>query len=255
MARTESESDLPASPVHKGTREVILAAEAVLKRVPGQFVAKGRFDAPFVFSAEELSAGVSRGRVTVSLGALAAMQPAYFTDAARALEGIEIALPLKEIVAQYGEFPMTQEPVIEGPDLLVERKPTPGRETVSARISGVRIALDFRVIAAELPDLASLMENAQTFTVSLPLAHVEEQLGTGKVTIPVQDLLMQLPPKFRTPIANLGLNDIPIPLGEIFRNLPGGATPAKKTAPPSPDDQLPPSPPESPRHLRQRLDP
>jgi len=188
---------------------------------------------------------MERGRVTVSLGSLATMQPACFSEATKAAEKMEIVLPLKEIVEQFGEFPIAAEPVIEGENLLVERKtPTP-RETANARNSGIRMTLDFRAIAANLPGLETLADGSQNLSISIQLSQVEEQLGKGAVSIPLQELLTQLPPKFRTPIANLGLNEIPLPLGEIFRNLPGGKAPQRsRTAPPKPEEKPGPATPQ-----------
>ena len=61
-------------------------------------------------------------------------------------------------------------------------------------------------------------------SISLPFRLIQPQLSTGRITLPISVFIASLPEAYRDVIAtDAGLTEVPLPLQEIFLNLPSSA--------------------------------
>lgn len=120
-------------------------------------------------------------------------------------------------------LPIAPEPVAE----IAEPPPVPVPERVAQ--PGM-IDLSLAAIVAKVPRgmLADLPPQlADHDRISLPFAPIERQLGTGDVSVPGRVFWDALPPLLRHHFLLREDLNVPIPLEEIFQNLPVGE-PAEK---------------------------
>lgn len=126
-----------------------------------------------------------------------------------------------------------------------ERKPSPApsaRRAAAEPGDTELIQLSLAAIVAKLPpNLATgtLRSVPETARIAFPFAPLEAQLGTGRVEISLEQFVAALPEEYRGALAQHRSVKIPIPLEEIFLNLPSQAEPAPKPkaadAPPAPE--------------------
>lgn len=126
-----------------------------------------------------------------------------------------------------------------------ERKPSPApsaRRAAAEPGDPELIQLSLAAIVAKLPpNLAtgSLRSVPETARIAFPFAPLEAQLGTGRVEISLEQFVAALPEEYRGALAQHRSVKIPIPLEEIFLNLPSQVEPAPKPkaadAPPAPE--------------------
>jgi predicted regulator of Ras-like GTPase activity (Roadblock/LC7/MglB family) len=86
-----------------------------------------------------------------------------------------------------------------------------------------QVSLKLAAILRGLPTTASATVPDET-SISIPLRLIEPQLSSGRVAIPLAAFIEALPPEYRGVLAaEAGLAEVPLPLPEIFMNLPSSA--------------------------------
>jgi predicted regulator of Ras-like GTPase activity (Roadblock/LC7/MglB family) len=96
-----------------------------------------------------------------------------------------------------------------------------------AAVDDRRIALKLAAILRGLPSTALTVDPESVpadVQISLPFALIEPQLGSGRVAVPGAAFRDALPSEYRNILADDGyLTEIPLPLPEVFSNLPSDA--------------------------------
>jgi hypothetical protein len=98
------------------------------------------------------------------------------------------------------------------------------------RTPSLRIALSpiLRHLPPELDRTAIHNAAGSNCEIELPLELIRPQLPNGRVTVPLSVFLGALPPTVRNVVGALDQStEVPIPLKEIFRHLPGDAFPLR----------------------------
>jgi hypothetical protein len=100
----------------------------------------------------------------------------------------------------------------------------------TARSQSIRIALSpiLRHWPAELDHMALHNAAGSNYEIELPLELIQPQLPNGRVTVPLPVFLEALPETVRNALGEVNQStQVPIPLQEIFRHLPGDALPLR----------------------------
>ena len=217
--------------------EIVLALGDILSHVPTQFLKTGMHDAKreLRFAAEDLTSDIARGRPAVALSRIAAQCPDVFhTDIAPA-DDLQIRLPLQKLLDQLGLH--TARTVM--PPAPAQSPAAPAAE--STQPGGQLIHLSLAAILAQCPDALFAGERPRvdgSVRIGLPFAPIERQLVGGRVEISAVRFVALLPPALAPHFtARVGVR-VPLPLEEIFRNLPGGPPPAPAAEPAPPIVQV-----------------
>jgi hypothetical protein len=215
-------------------------------RIPPEFLQAGAHDLrrELRFGAEEFLADIPRGRVTVALSNIAAQYPEAFRAPITDADDREVRLPLQKVLEQLVGDRATGVP--PAPPRASDPRPLPApvEETPAAppqpavpESTEPTIRLSLAAILAGCPDGVFAGERpsvAESIQVALPFEPIEQQLPTGIVEIDATQLLALLPPPYSTGRFLRGDARIPLPIEEIFRNLPRGVVLSRPPAPESP---------------------
>jgi hypothetical protein len=247
-----------ANPAIGQKREIVLTFGDVQGRIPAQFLRSETLDTrrELRFAADEFNAEIARGRVTVALSRIAAQCPDLFRAPIEPADDVEVRLPLQKLLDQLSHpsphpFPAavsgnSAEPPVAPPPpkaamvvpLLnaVESLRPPAPEPTAAVESDTRtIELSLAALVAGCPVEALIGERPRVedgVRVLLPFAPIESQLASGRVEITAQRFIALLPAKYAACFQGREGVKIPVPLEEIFRNLPGPAAQEPPATPP-----------------------
>jgi len=111
-----------------------------------------------------------------------------------------------------------------------ETQPPETHSNGTDRSRSIRIALSpiLRHLPPELNHTALHDAAGSNCEIELPLELIQPQLSNGRVTVPLSVFLEALPETVRNALAEVDRStQVPIPLKEIFRHLPGDALPLR----------------------------
>ena len=237
-------------------RTIVATLGDVLSRIPPEFLREGPHESrrEIRFAPGEFFADIPRGRVTVALSNIAAQCPEVFRAPIPDAEDREVRLPLQRVLDQLIE-PMAAPsreptesvapPTPPTPPPVAPEEPIPPAPEATIRLSLAAI------LAASPDDVfpAGRPQVDEAVQVALPLAPIEQQLGSGTVAIAAGQLLALLPASVAAAFHLPAGMRLPLPLEEIFRNLPRSPRPRADAPVPSLEDSTPApvaAPPESP---------
>ena len=221
--------------------EIVLTLGDILSHVPTQFLKTGMHDAKreLRFATGELTSDIARGRPTVPLSRIAAQCPDVFHSDIPAEGDLQVRLPLQKLLDQLG---LQTSRVVPQPAPVVEKAGAPAGGAAGNGEPCIRLSL--AAILAQCPDDVFVRERpcvGESVRIELPFAPIERQLIGGRVAMSASQFVALLPPALAPHFAAREGMRIPLPLDEIFRNLPGGSIePAPsvavevKTEPPAP---------------------
>ncbi len=232
------------------SRQIVVTLGDVLSRIPSEFLQKGAADPrrELRFGPDEFFADIPRGRVTVALSNIAAQCPEVFRVPVTDDDDREVRLPLQKLLDQLvgpepgmirgarppavPPVPMTLEPPAKAPALEAEKfsaSPTPEPTTALPPAASERtIRLSLSMILAGCPDDVFAGERPcvdDAVQATLPFEPIERQLTNAVVEITGARFLASLPVLYRGRIALREGVMVPLPLEEIFRNLPAQTEP------------------------------
>ncbi len=226
-------------------REIVLALGDVLPRIPPQYLSKGAHDVrrEIRIPAADLASDIARGRATIALSKIAALCPDIFHSPIAPADETEVRLPLQKLLDQLGlcpdraaRHPIAQPAVEAARATFLEsvaalpnqtERPVPQIEApVSPPQGEEKIFLSLAAILARCPDEIFVGERprvSESVRVAFPFAPIERQLVGGKVEITSLRFVSLLPVGYRRYFQPIEGVKIPLPLEEIFQNLPGTA--------------------------------
>ena len=235
-------------------KEIALTLGDVLSQIPTHFLRQGTVDLrrELRFPAEPIAADIARGRPAVSLAAIVAQCPEVFVPDASGFDSMQIRLPLQKLVEQIGPGQMGRVGIPPPPRAAVSEQATtpapapaavpaplptseedPPRLPVSPPLGFAeeeQIHLNLAAILKRCPPdiiVQHLPPIDESVRVTFPFAPIERQLATGQVEVSSLRFIAALPlglMKFFE--ARAGVR-VPLPLEEIFQNLPNQAPPAQ----------------------------
>jgi hypothetical protein len=236
--------DTPPIP---SARQIIVTLGDVIARIPPEFLREGSPDLrrELRFGPGEFFADIPRGRVTVALSNIARQFPEAFRAPIAETDDREVRLPLQKLLDQLVGAPASR--TTGGPP-VPPRAPVPELPPVSAPPAAPspppaapeptepHLRLSLAAILAGCPDeifTAPRPTVDEIVQVTLPFEPIEAQLPTGTVEISADRFLALLPPPLASQLPLRPGAKLPLPIEEIFRNLPGGgACPVQPTAHP-----------------------
>ena len=206
-------------------KEVILQLGDLLSRIPGEYLLPGPHDPKqqVRFPAQELAESMAKGKTTMSLDRLARACPEVIR--ADPNRSVDVPFPFQKAMGQIlhrdiADFSMRElrhrpstVPVAAGPTI-----PAPANGNDDEKIH-----LSLHAIVAALPKdwrtpaMDAVDESAR---VALPLRLVEHQLPSGRVEVPMASFLEGMPANLRNLFPPDSTRPVPIPLTEVFPNLP-----------------------------------
>ena len=242
---------IPNAPVF--SQEVVLTLGDVLPRIPTHFLRAGMHDTQreLRFPAAGLAADIARGRASVFLADIVAQCPDIFLPESGEFDDTQIRLPLQKLVEQIGLAPATaySAPVADrsrpiAAQLATEDRvvgervterlaaeifaPTPVLAPASAPPEEGQIHLSLAVILKRCPKeiiIQTLPPIADSVRVSFPFAPIERQLATGQVEVSSLRFIAALPLGLMKCFEAKAGVKVPLPLEEIFQNLPNQTVP------------------------------
>lgn len=220
-------------PPTEAPREIVLTLGDILSHVPTQFLKTGMHDSTreLHFATGELTSDIARGRPTVPLSRIAAQCPEVFHSDIGPDDDMQIRLPLQKLLDQLGLYTPPARVSVPAVETTAEPVPATGEKSEAGE---QLIHLSLTAILARCPGGLFIGERPrvdETERISLPFAPIERQLIGGRVEISSLRFVALLPPALAPHFAVREGVNIPIPLEEIFRNLPGGSTPAPAIEP------------------------
>jgi hypothetical protein len=147
--------------------------------------------------------------------------------------------PPPEPVAPPAEVAPEPPVVAENVAPDIEPRVPGGENEIDLSLSAIVARVPSAMLAAGRPRLA------ENFRISLPFPIIERQLGTGTVEVPARLFWSALPPTVRHHFVFREEIDVPLPLEEIFQNLPGASTPKPRFEPTAPEPAVAPPVPDA----------
>ena len=256
-SRSQLQVERKVEPVRNApamAKEIVLTLGDVLSQIPTHFLRPGMHDVrrELRFAADGLAADIARGRAGVHLAEIVAQCPDIFLPEANAFDDTQIRLPLQKLVEQIGLAPMSRSASPEPPpqrpaggmpagqttptpipeSLLVKSpldfpgsrpSPPPQIETASESPGEEQIHLSLAAILKRCPReiiVQPLPPIDESVRISFPFPPIERQLATGQVEVSSLRFIAALPlGLMRCFEAKAGVK-VPLPLEEIFQNLP-----------------------------------
>jgi hypothetical protein len=236
--------DTPSIP---SARQIVITFGEVLARIPPEFLSEAAPDPrrELRFSPGEFFADIPRGRVTVALSNIARQYPEAFRAPIADADDREVRLPLQRLLDQLvgvsapratGGPPVphaTRAPkppaaaIEAAPPIAAPAAPEPAESHLRLSLAAILTGCPDEVFTSARPTVEEAVQ------VALPLETIEAQLPTGVVAISAERFLSLLPPFLAARIPLRAGARLPLPIEEIFRNLPGsGAYPVQPTAHP-----------------------
>ena len=233
----------PAAPA----KEIVLPLGDILNRIPKEYLLPGPHDPkmPIRFPAQELAESMAKGKTTMSIARLAKACPEVIR--ADPNKSVDVPFPFQKAMGQllhsdaadFSARELRHRPAtigggtVAGPAALRGQQ---GKQTSQqAQGGGVpiiapanggddeKIHLSLHAIVAALPkewQTPGLQGLDETARVTLPLGLVEHQLPTGRVEVPLGHFLAGMPANLRSHFPSDPNRQVPIPLTEVFPNLP-----------------------------------
>ena len=230
-------------------KEIVLTLGDVLSQIPFHFLRQGMWDVrrELRFPAEGLAADIARGRASVSLTDIVVQCPAIFVTDAEGLADVPIRLPLQKLVEQIGittpaAYAAAQPVATTSSELLVpavsDNQPlpvaaTPGvtlpeinfsepasmpaptaAEQIHLSLAAILKRCPSEIIARPLPPID------ESVRVTFPFAPIERQLASGRVEVSSLRFIAALPLELMKYFEAQDSVKVPLPLEEIFQNLP-----------------------------------
>jgi hypothetical protein len=219
----------------KVAREIVLTLDDVLARIPKELLIESAHDGRRVlrFSIDNLSADIARGRAAVPLSQIAEQCPDIFHVPIGNDNDVLIRLPLQKLVEQIAPGGISTTPAREAAGESPDAK-------IHLSIAAILRRCPREIIVRELPPIA------ETERVTFPFAPIERQLPTGRVDVSSIRFVAALPLHMHEYFRAIEGVRVPLPLDEIFQNLPGlsavapssasmpGSAPAPEPGPQSP---------------------
>lgn len=228
-------------------KEIVLTLGDVLSRIPTQYLRPGMHDTQreLRFPADGFDADIARGRASVFLADIIAQCPDVFSPEAAAFDDTQIRLPLQKLVEQIALAPVLR-PAPPAPFVpsapLVPPAPEPASVKSAVEISTPvteaapvatvaptsadeqQIYLSLAVILKRCPKeiiVQPLPAIDESVRIAFPFSPIERQLATGQVEVSSLRFIAALPLGLMKCFeAKAGIK-VPLPLEEIFQNLPG----------------------------------
>ena len=227
-ARTPPQGERKLAPVagpSAAPKEIVLSLGDVLSRLPAHFLREGKPDLrrELRFPAEGLAADIAHGRASVYLADIVAQCPDLFLPEVEGFDDIQIRLPLQKLVEQIALGAGNRPPV--STPAVAEKPPTPppASPAPAATEEEVQIHLSLAVILRRCPReiiVQPLPPIEEAVRITFPFAPIERQLSTGQVEVSSLRFIAALPlGLMRCFEARAGVK-VPLPLEEIFQNLP-----------------------------------
>ena len=232
----------PSSKPAAAPREIVLTLGDVLSRIPTHFLREGKPDLrrELRFPADGLAADIARGRAAVYLGEIVAQCPDLFLPEVNGFDDIQIRLPLQKLVEQIAPgsanpppvskaapLPLSAAPLPEKPALqptaptLASPAPTaPGaEEQIHLSLAAIMRRCPREIIVQPLPPIE------ESVRITFPFAPIERQLSNGQVEVSSLRFIAALPLGLMKHFEAKAGVKVPLPLEEIFQNLPNQTTP------------------------------
>ena len=232
-------------------KEIVLTLGDVLPRIPTHFLRQGTPDPQreLRFSADGLAADIARGRASVFLADIVAQCPDIFLPEADGFDDTQIRLPLQKLVEQIGLAPASRpasfqpppapatEPAWAKPAAEPSAPPpafdisaaSPGEQQIHLSLAAILKRCPKEIIIQPLPPID------ESVRIAFPFPPIERQLATGQVEVSSLRFIAALPLNLmRCFEAKAGIK-VPLPLEEIFQNLPDQAPPATRFHAPPPE--------------------
>ena len=224
----------PVSEPAAAPTEIVLTLGDVLSRIPTHFLREGKPDLrrELRFPAEGLAADIARGRAGVYLGEIVAQCPDLFLPEVNGFDDIQIRLPLQKLVEQIARGAANPPPVSK-PAPLPEKPPlqptipTLASPTPTAQGAGEQIHLSLAAIMRRCPReiiTQPLPPIEESVRITFPFAPIERQLSTGQVEVSSLRFIAALPLGLMKYFEAKAGVKVPLPLEEIFQNLPNQTT-------------------------------
>ena len=239
----------PVAEPSAGPKEIVLTLGDVLSRIPAHFLREGKPDLrrELRFPAEGLAADIAHGRAGVYLAEIVAQCPDLFLPEVSGFDDIQIRLPLQKLVEQIGLGAGNHPPVFKAelapsaedkPAIPLAANPAP-----PAAQDEVQIHLSLAAIMRRCPReiiVQSLPPIEESVRITFPFAPIERQLSTGQVEVSSLRFIAALPLGLMKCFEARAGVKVPLPLEEIFQNLPNHAprsgVETRPTAPAAPQD-------------------
>ena len=230
----------PAAEAPGSAQEIILTLGDVLSRIPTHFLRQGTPDArrELRFPADALAADIARGRATVFLADIVAQCPDIFMPAADGFDDIQIRLPLQKLVEQIALSPASisaahhhaerhpalpimppQRMSAEASQILTSPFQAPNsspqvEDQIHLGLAAVLKRCPKEIIVRPLPPID------ESVRITFPFQPIERQLATGQVEVSSLRFIAALPLDLMKCFEARAGVKVPLPLEEIFQNLP-----------------------------------
>ncbi len=253
--RSQLQVERVAEPVRNApvfAKEIVLTLGDVLSRIPTHFLRAGMHDTQreLRFPAAGFAADIARGRASVFLVDIVAQCPDIFLPETGEFDDTQIRLPLQKLVEQIGlasASAYSAPPADRSRDNIAAR-PKAGDGLVGERVTDRLAAEIFAPVlapASALPEeeqihlsLAVILRRCpkeiiiqplppieDSVRVSFPFAPIERQLATGQVEVSSLRFIAALPLGLMKCFEAKAGVKVPLPLEEIFQNLPNQTPP------------------------------
>ena len=245
--KTQAQGERRLAPVAEpsaGPKEIVLTLGDELSRIPAHFLREGKPDLrrELRFPAEGLAADIAHGRAGVYLADIVAQCPDLFLPEANGFDDIQIRLPLQKLVEQIALGPGNHMSLARA-TLAPEPEPAPALpgseklpiQTVTSPFANpapaaaqeeTQIHLSLAAIMRRCPreiivqPVPSIEESVR---ITFPFAPIERQLSTGQVEVSSLRFIAALPLGLMKCFEAKAGVKVPLPLEEIFQNLPNQA--------------------------------
>ena len=230
----------PVAEPASGPKEIVLTLGDVLSRIPAHFLREGRPDLrrELRFPAEGLAADIAHGRAGVYLAEIVAQCPDLFLPEVNGFDDIQIRLPLQKLVEQIAlggsnHTPVARTTLAPAPEpaaseeLPIPSVPSPvANPAPPAAQDEVQIHLSLAAIMRRCPReiiVQPLPPIEEAVRITFPFAPIERQLSTGQVEVSSLRFIAALPLGLMKCFEAKAGVKVPLPLEEIFQNLPNQA--------------------------------
>ena len=227
----------PVADSPRGPMQIVLTLGDVFSRIPTHFLRQGVPDLrrELKFPAEGLAADIARGRAAVFLADIIAQCPDVFLPEAEGFDDVQIRLPLQKLVEQIGLGPVNSAPILapapapSAAESAASQPPSPPSAKVADAPPGEeQIHLSLAVIMKRCPReiiVQPLPPIDESVRITFPFAPIERQLSTGQVEVSSLRFIAALPIGLMKCFEARAGVKVPLPLEEIFQNLPNQAPP------------------------------
>ena len=198
-------------------REIAITLGDVFDRLPAQALTPGPHDMEreLRFELGDLAADIARGRAAIPLSQIAAQCPDLFLCPISEEDDVMVRLPLQKLVDQIGPLQSRSAPA--PPPMAT------GEAVITLRLAAILRTCPREIIVGETPAVS------ESETIKFPFAPIERQLPNGRVDVSSMRFVAALPPHLRERFRAIEGVRVPLPLDEIFLNLP-----APRAMPPVP---------------------